>query len=100
MTFFCQLSRGNMSNLGIAWYEKIGQSEETLISSNNDMLRLTLVASLPYAKKLHVSIYRCVVRNLDGVGSSPLTKLTVLRKGTKRLKTCRVPKWTTLDPLG
>ena len=88
VTFQCDLSRGNISQLHVFWYEKAGNSQEKLIISNNDSFTLTVQGTLTDSMESHVILYRCTVQNTDGVSSSPSAKLVVLRKGnsTESLK--------------
>lgn len=90
-SFHCHLLRGNISQLHVTWYEKAGDNPEKLLSDKNDSLSLNLKGTLPNRKDSHVSFYRCLVRNNDGVGSSPLAKLVILRKGTlRRFLSCAI----------
>ena len=81
VTIHCDLSRGNTSRLNVAWYKKAGNSQEKLISGNNDSLSLTVHGHAPVGAQNHVIHYRCIVRNADGVGLSPSAKLVILSKG-------------------
>lgn len=65
----------------MTWYEKVGNSQEKLISSNNDSFALTVKGTPADSMENHVILYRCFVRNTDGLGSSPSAKLVILRKG-------------------
>ncbi|XP_022798427.1 uncharacterized protein LOC111336573 isoform X2 [Stylophora pistillata] len=81
VSFHCHLLSGNISRLHVTWYEKVEDNPEKLMSDKNDSLSLTVKGTLPSRKDSHLSFYRCLVRNADGVGSSPLAKLVILRKG-------------------
>ena len=59
-------------------------SQEKLISSHNDSFALTIQGTLTDSMESHVVLYRCCVRNADGVGSSPSVRLNILRKGNKK----------------
>jgi len=65
----------------VTWYEKEGNSQEKLISSHNDSFAFTVQGTLADNMESHVVLYRCSVRNTDGLGSSPSAKLVVLQKG-------------------
>ena len=82
MTFQCHLSRGNISQLHVTWYERAGNNKEKLIGSNNDSFALTLQGTPSDGMESDVIHYRCTVRNIDGVGSSSFAKLVMLRKGS------------------
>lgn len=88
-TFRCGLSRGNVSRLSISWYkraENAGQDE--LIDKNKDSLSLTVRGHLKYGTQSSVAQYRCTVKNTDGIGSSPLARLVILRRGNNFKRLC------------
>ena len=82
VTFQCYLSRGNTSRLHVTWYAKGGSNnQEKLISSHNDSFAFTIQGTLADSMESQMVLYRCSVRNADGLGSSPSAKLVILRKG-------------------
>ena len=65
----------------MTWYEKEGNSQERLINNHKDSFSFTIEGTLADGMESRVVLYRCSIRNTDGLGSSSLAKLAILRKG-------------------